>query len=77
MVRNEKTKTIDEFLIQKREPLSQPPDFNKLPNPNTVASSKQKGSEDIKNILKSTEETNINTQKKSSIENSIIDQIRR
>ena len=34
-LRNEKTKTTDEFLIEKRGPLSTPPDMGKLPKPST------------------------------------------
>ena len=33
VLRNEKTRTTDEFLVKKREPLSQPPEFNKIPKP--------------------------------------------
>ena len=33
ILRNEKIKTTDEFLVKKREPLTEPPDINKLPIP--------------------------------------------
>ena len=32
-LRNEKTKTTDEFLIEKRGPLSLPPEMKELPKP--------------------------------------------
>ena len=41
VLRNEKTKTTDEFLVKKREPLSQPPDMDKIPEPGSVIKSKQ------------------------------------
>ena len=34
-LRNEKTRTTDEFLIEKRGPLSIPPKMDELPKPNS------------------------------------------
>ena len=34
-LRNEKTRTTDEFLIEKRGPLSLPPKMGELPKPNS------------------------------------------
>ena len=31
-LRNEKSKSTDEFLIKKKEPLTQPPDFENIPD---------------------------------------------
>ena len=33
-LRNERINTTDEFLIKKRQPLTEPPDINKIPQPN-------------------------------------------
>ena len=33
VLRNEKIKTTDEFLVKKRNPLVLPPDFEKIPEP--------------------------------------------
>ena len=33
VMRNEKIRTTDEFLIEKRQPLSLPPKFGELPKP--------------------------------------------
>ena len=41
VMRNEKTGNTDEFLIKKREPLTQPPDYNVLPTPNSVKTEKK------------------------------------
>ena len=33
VLRNEKVKTTDEFLVKKKQPLILPPDYDKIPNP--------------------------------------------
>ena len=51
-LRNEKTRTTDEFLIEKRGPLSLPPKMGELPKPRSEnITEKEK-----KNILGATEE---------------------
>ena len=49
VLRNEKVSTTDEFLIKKRGPLTQPPDFRKIPEPESLEKKKQTR---IKIILK-------------------------
>ena len=44
-------KTTDEFLVKKREPLSQPPDMDKIPEPGSVIKSKQ-NENNVNKILK-------------------------
>ena len=46
-LRNEKTRTTDEFLIEKRGPLSMPPKMGELPKPNSGSNNKK----DNENIL--------------------------
>lgn len=77
IMRNEKVKNTDEFLIKKRDALTQPPDFNKVPEPDSLNKPKKEKSEGIKDILK-VKDTN-NKQKKvfSSTEKSILNQIRK
>ena len=36
VLRNEKIKTTDEFLVKKRQPLVLPPDYDTLPTPGTT-----------------------------------------
>ena len=67
VLRNEKTATTDEFLVKKRKPLVLPPDFNEIPEPGTMKS-KVKNEEEIKNLLKISEEKNSNNMN-SSLEN--------
>ena len=72
----------DEFLIDKKNPLVMPPDFDKLPKPGeaNVKSTKQIQNEDsnIKNLLKSSEiqEEASSSEKSSSIESSILKKIK-
>ena len=46
VMRNEKTTTTDEFLVKKKEPLVLPPNYNELPEPNSLK--KQEIGEDEK-----------------------------
>mgnify|MGYP001360657213 FL=1 len=73
VMRNEKTGNTDEFLIKKREPLTQPPDYNVLPTPNSVKTEKK---EKITEILNKNKNTNNSKNKSSSAEQSIIEQIK-
>ena len=38
----EKSKSTDEFLVEKKDPLILPPDFDELPSPKEVEESKKK-----------------------------------
>ena len=72
----------DEFLIDKKNPLVMPPDFDKLPKPGdtNIQSVKQIQSEDsnIKNLLKSSEiqEEVSSSEKSTSIEGLILKKIK-
>ena len=79
VLRNERVKTTDEFLIQKRQPLTIPPDINKIPEPNSLEQVKKDGEEkeQIKEILGTSEETSSSSSSKTrSTEKSILEQIR-
>lgn len=67
-LRNEKTRTTDEFLIEKRGPLSIPPKMGELPKPNSTKDVKEKN----KSTLEST-----NEKEKSEIENILLEEIRK
>ena len=75
-LRNEKTRTTDEFLVKKREPLTLPPDYKKLPEPSQDNSAKQESKDKINKILKITK-TQSTKKKSSSVEQSIINEIRK
>ena len=75
VLRNEKIRTTDEFLVKKKDPLILPPDYDKLPEPGSLL--KKKNEEDkIKAILKGPKAKNIEN-KKSTVEKSILDKIRK
>ena len=76
VLRNEKIKTTDEFLVKKRKPLILPPDYNDLPIPGEKTLEEISENEKIKKILKSPEKKEIKS-KSSSTERSIIDKIRK
>ena len=76
VLRNEKIKTTDEFLVKKRKPLVLPPDYNEIPEPGTKTENKINENEKIKKMLKSNEKNNIKNDS-SSTEQSILNKIRK
>ena len=74
-LRNEKTTTTDEFLVKKKGPLVFPPDYKKIPAPDTIIEKDENQEEKIKKILKApVKEKKANT---TSIEKSILEKIRK
>ncbi len=78
-LRNEKTKTTDEFLVKKRDPLSMPPDYDKLPVPGSIEQQKKqdKVSDNIEQIFKIEKEKDTSNSSESSTEKTILDQIKK
>ena len=76
VMRNEKVKTTDEFLVKKRGPLILPPDFDKIPEPGSINDEKDEDKEKIQKILK-VQEDKKGDSKSSSIENEILNKIRK
>ena len=72
VMRNEKIKTTDEFLIKKRAPLTLPPKFGELPKPGSQEEQKK---DKIKEIFDISKSENKNNSKGSSVEKSIINKI--
>jgi len=75
VLRNEKVRSTDEFLVKKREPLTQPPNIKELPNPNSMAEKNDKEI-GIKGILGAESEDNKKSSS-SSVEDFIISQIKK
>tara|TARA_B100001778_G_scaffold229268_1_gene190635 strand:- start:409 stop:696 length:288 start_codon:yes stop_codon:yes gene_type:complete len=71
-LRNEKTRTTDEFLIEKRGPLSMPPKMGELPKPNSGSNNKK----DNENILGSIGESK-SSEEKSELENILLEEIKK
>ena len=71
-LRNEKTRTTDEFLIEKRGPLSIPPKMGELPEP----MSNKEISKENENIFEIDSE-NVKSKEKSELENIFLEEIRK
>jgi|TARA_B110000967_G_C18521431_1_gene381240 hypothetical protein len=72
ILRNEKILSNDEFLVKKKKPLILPPDSDKIPEPNSLSKSNTVEEGVFKEILKKPTKNNANTNKSSSIEQSIL-----
>ena len=72
-----KKQNSDEFLIEKKNPLTKPPDYEKLPNPEMVSvSDKDEDDEfDLKKLLGQTQKK-ITQNKNSSLNKSVLDKIK-
>ena len=77
ILRNEKVKTTDEFLVKKREPLTQPPASRELPSPESLKKEDKEEKSSIESILKKQKKSNSNESSSSSAEDFIISQIRK
>ena len=77
VLRNEKIQNTDEFLVEKRKPLVLPPDFSEIPEPGSITSNNNKKNENnIKEIL-NVDEEKTQSSKSSSVEDSILKNIRK
>tara|TARA_B100000787_G_C16139061_1_gene271049 strand:+ start:244 stop:564 length:321 start_codon:yes stop_codon:yes gene_type:complete len=78
VLRNEKKKTTDEFLVKKQEPLTQPPDFEKIPEPGSILKNDNVKKNKFKEILRASQgSTDSKQTKSSSTEESILRQIKK
>ena len=78
ILRNEKTRTTDEFLVKKKEPLTQPPDFEKIPEPGSILKNDNIKKNKFKEILRASQgSTDSKQTKSSSTEESILRQIKK
>ena len=77
VLRNEKIQNTDEFLVEKRKPLVLPPDFSEIPEPGSITSNNNKKKEiNIKEIL-NVDEEKTQSSNSSSVEDSILKNIRK
>ena len=79
IMRNEKVATNDEFLIEKKGALTQPPDFQKMPEPGSMEDKSRSKKNSIEEIIK-TKKTNSpgeSQTKSSSTEETILRQIKK
>ena len=75
ILRNEKIKSTDEFLVKKKDPLILPPDFDKVPEPGSLSQPKIKDENKLKKILKNPQNNSIKKKGSSSTEESILKRI--
>ena len=78
---NKKSKSAEEFLIEKKNPLVLPPDFSKLPLPEEVAQDEVEkemtGSFDLEKIIKKKPGKKIeNTKSNTSLSKSVLEKIK-
>ena len=73
----EKLKSTDEFLVQKKDPLILPPDFESLPTPSDRDEAVETKSNFEKKLKKASETEITSSSVSSSVEDSILKQIRK
>ena len=77
VLRNEKVNTTDEFLVKKKDPLVLPPDFNKVPTPNSLKKAESNDNKFKKIIKTPKQEKDIKINSTTSTEQSILNRIRK
>ena len=75
VLRNEKIRATDEFLIKKKQPLTLPPDYKTLPKPKSLKTSNDNNENKISEIFKISEDGQSSKKKSSTLEQSIINQL--
>ena len=76
VLRNEKIKSTDEFLVEKKEPLTTPPEIFELPEPDQLKKN-NKTKNKIQSILNSGESEVNDSGTKSSAEETILKNIKK
>jgi len=74
-----RSKQGDEFLVKKKNPLSMPPDYEKLPTPKSLEeneNNKENETSDIKSLLNLEENKNIQKDDSSNLQESILKKIK-
>ena len=72
-----KQQSTDEFLVQKKDPLILPPDFDSLPSPTEREEAAEEVSSFEQTLKKASETEIISTSAGSSAEDSILNQIKK
>ena len=77
VLKNQKIKTTDEFLVKKRNPLVLPPNYEEVPRPGSKPVKNEDEENKIKKILKAPKTDSIQNNKSKSVEESILKKIRK
>ena len=72
-----KQKSTDEFLVEKKDPLILPPDFDSLPSPSEREEAEEEMSSFEKSLKQASETEITSSSSRSSTEDSILKQIRK
>ena len=77
---NQKKSSTDEFLVEKKSPLVQPPDYNELPIPNEGENLIANEEEKVKKLISKQDQQNDNNNLEDSVdesfENSLLKKIK-
>ena len=78
---NQKKNSSDEFLVEKKSPLSMPPDYKDLPVPKTIQNQSENDDKKIKSLITNNDNTEDQNTKKSNkqtqdFEQTIIEKIK-
>ena len=77
---NKKKSSTDEFLVEKKSPLVQPPDYNELPIPNEGENLIANEEEKVKKLISQQDQQNDNNNLEDSVdesfENSLLKKIK-
>ena len=76
-LRNEKTTTTDEFLVKKKGPLVLPPNYEEIPEPDTINKQKENQQSKNKKILRAPKKEDRSLTNSTSVEDSILEKIRK
>tara|TARA_B100000586_G_C20109699_1_gene429225 strand:- start:2230 stop:2547 length:318 start_codon:yes stop_codon:yes gene_type:complete len=74
-ISGEKVVTTDEFLIKKKDPLVLPPEYEKLPLPNSK--NKKANRSSVESALGSSKKTSSSSKATSNLENIILKELRK
>ena len=76
---NQKKNTTDEFLVEKKSPLTMPPDYNELPIPKEIKDKQNKNEDGFKTLITKKKKETPSTSNKNidkNFENSILKKIK-
>ena len=76
VLRNEKIRTTDEFLVKKKTPLVLPPNYEKIPEPGSIMKEEINQEEKLKKILRAPKINQITDTKQKNIEETILKKIK-
>ena len=77
VLRNEKMRSTDEFLVKKKGPLVLPPDYEMVPVPGSISKKEVNEEDKFKEILRDSKKGNQKQNESSSVEESILKNIRK